>query len=268
MAKRSVRARKAAPLRICFERIVPDELDEDRLARRALRMGLAAGMRGGGRGTVPHHVARMALQASKKWGAGAIVDCRFLDGAPKWRKWVEEIAHKWERYANVRFRFVTSGDAPIRISFYADDGSWSAVGKDALNTRYFSPREATMNFGWIRDDTSAAERQRVVLHEFGHALGCIHEHEGPKFTRKWNRELVLKVFAGPPNYWSRADIEANVLHKYGPRGIRSTVYDPKSIMLYAFDAALFTDGLGPTNENGRLSALDRKMIVEMYRKPR
>jgi hypothetical protein len=35
-------------------------------------------------------------------------------------------------------------------------------------------------------------------------------------------------------------------------------------MLYAFDAALFSDGLGPTNENTQLSATDRTMIKQMY----
>jgi hypothetical protein len=121
-----------------------------------------------------------------------------------------------------------------------------------------------MNYGWIRDNISESELQRVVLHEFGHALGCIHEHEGPRFTRKWNREAVLRYFSGPPNYWSREEIIANVLHKYNPRGILTTDYDPKSIMLYSFDANMFSDGKGPTNDNRALSARDKQMIRAMY----
>jgi hypothetical protein len=35
-------------------------------------------------------------------------------------------------------------------------------------------------------------------------------------------------------------------------------------MLYSFDGKLFADGLGPTNENTRVSATDIKMIKQMY----
>ncbi len=74
----------------------------------------------------------------------------------------------------------------------------------------------------------------------------------------------MKYFQGPPNYWSPDDIKSNVLDKYSPRGISATEYDPKSIMLYSFDGALFSDGLGPTNENSTVSKHDVQMIKEMY----
>jgi hypothetical protein len=47
-------------------------------------------------------------------------------------------------------------------------------------------------------------------------------------------------------------------------GIAATQFDPKSIMLYSFDGALFSDGLGPTNENTVLSPLDMAFIKSMY----
>jgi hypothetical protein len=43
------------------------------------------------------------------------------------------VAHEWEKYAKIKFKFVKSATAEIRISFYADSGSCSAVGRDALN---------------------------------------------------------------------------------------------------------------------------------------
>jgi len=180
------------------------------------------------------------------------------------RKRVEAVAHQWEASAKVTFKFVKTGSAEIRISFYADSGSWSAVGRDALNQQYFPAFQPTMNYGWLRDNTDDGEYSRVVLHEFGHALGCIHEHQSPKFTRVWNRQAVLKYFQGPPNYWSPADIDHNVLSKYSPQGVSATQFDPQSIMLYAFDGALFADGLGPTNTNTKLSPADVKMIKSMY----
>ena len=74
----------------------------------------------------------------------------------------------------------------------------------------------------------------------------------------------MQYFQGPPNYWSPADIDQNVLSKYSPKGMSATVYDPQSIMLYAFDGALFSDGLGPTNQNTNLSQTDITMIRTMY----
>src|ERR1043165_1432380 len=101
---------------------------------------------------------------------GAMLKCHFLDGSPKMRKKTQTVAHQWEQYCDIKFKFVTSGSAEIRISFFADNGSWSAVGRDALNRSYFPVHQPTMNYGWLRDTTDADEYSRVVLHEFGHAL--------------------------------------------------------------------------------------------------
>jgi hypothetical protein len=212
------------------------------------------------------HVARMAVINSKKWPKGSILRCRFLDGSPRMRKKVEAVAHQWEQYGNIKFKFVATGATEIRISFFADAGSWSAVGRDALVRSYFPLHQPTMNYGWLRDDTADDEYSRVVLHEFGHALGCIHEHQQPKFSRVWNEKKVMKYFQGPPNYWDAGDIKHNVLSKYSPTGVSATRFDKDSIMLYAFDGALFSDGLGPTNSNSKLSASDIAMIGAMYPK--
>src|SRR5437868_14082357 len=107
-----------------------------------------------------------------------------------------------------------------------------------LKPAVLSTPPPTMNYGWLRDNTPNDEYSRVVLHEFGHALGCVHEHQSPKFTRKWNTAAVMKYFKGPPNYWSPDDIRHSVLEKYSPRGVSATRFDPKSIMLYPLDGAL------------------------------
>jgi hypothetical protein len=252
------------PLRICFERILPDELDPERNVRHALRDALVATSKKTLNANEVAHVARMAVVNSKKWQSGASLKCRFLDGSSKMKKKVEAVAHQWEQYARIKLKFVTSGTAEIRISFAADPGSWSAVGRDALNGTYFPLHQPTMNYGWLRDDTVDDEYSRVVLHEFGHALGCIHEHQQPKFDRVWNKAAVLQYFQGPPNYWSPDDIQQNVLGKYSPTGISATQFDPLSIMLYAFDGRLFADGKGPTNSNTKVSPTDITMIKSLY----
>lgn len=233
------RSRRAAPAsdparppRICHERVVP--------------------------------ATRMAVAAAKRWAPGTTLRCRFLDGTAPMRKKVRDAARTWMRHANVRFAWVQAGDAEIRISFFADTGSWSALGRDALDTRTFPADGPTMNFGWVRDDSDPREDRAVVLHEFGHALGCVHEHQSPTFDRTWDEAAVRRYFRGPPNRWNAAEIRANVLEKHARRGTLATAFDPKSIMLYWFDAALFSDGLGPTNENTRLSRRDIAQIRAMY----
>jgi hypothetical protein len=251
-------------MKICFERIIPDELDPERSVRRVFREHIAASTTRSLSADELAHVARMAVAFTKKWQSGYTLKCRFLDGDIRVRKRVESIAHEWERYANIKFKFMKSGKTDIRISFQSDPGSWSAVGHDALNYKYFPLHQPTMNLGWLRDDTPEDEYSRVVLHEFGHALGCIHEHQSPKFPRRWNERAVMENFLGPPNYWSPDEIRQNVLEKYSPKGLSATEFDPESIMLYNFDEKLFLDGKGSTNMNTELSKLDIKKVKQMY----
>lgn len=230
-------------LRICYDRVVGDERQP---APDVTRNN------------------RAAIVEMKKWPTDhRTITCCFLDGDDTQRERVEAKAHLWEKHANVQFKFVTSNDADIRISFSADSGSWSAVGIDALVERYFPKYQPTMNFGWLKADTDDEEYERVVVHEFGHALGLIHEHQSPDGNLDWKRAEVYRAFSGPPNYWTKEEIDHNILARYSPEGIDNTRFDPDSIMLYMFPGSLFTDGK-PTKKNTKLSKLDKEFISEEY----
>jgi hypothetical protein len=175
---------------------------------------------------------------------------------------VRDHALEWTRHGNIRFEFVKSGDAEIRIAFQ-DDGSWSAVGTDALVQEFFKPAEATMNYGWLTESSTDEEYSSVVLHEFGHALGCVHEHESPAAEIKWNKPVVYRDLAGPPNFWDKETVDSNVFHKYAVSQTKFTTFDKDSIMLYSFPASWTLNGQS-YEENETLSALDRKFIGECY----
>lgn len=258
-------------LRVCYDRILPEDLAggstlhkmrEDAVRRAAGVNAVREAFHDlDPRQPIPR--PHMAIIAAKSWPAGSQLRCRFLSGSPTQQAKVIHKAKLWEQYANIHIDFVETEDEQVRIDFRKDEGSWSALGHDALNAAYFKKSEPTMNFGWLEDDTEDAEYERVVVHEFGHALGCIHEHQSPNEHLQWDVEAVYAQFSGPPNNWDKATIEANVLEKYSRRGLQATIFDRHSIMLYQFPAELFLNHVG-TPLNTHLSPKDKAFIAKMY----
>jgi hypothetical protein len=204
---------------------------------------------------------KMALETGKKWADGKTLGVYFMDGSVTQKAKVKAQAVKWEQFANIKFNWAASkATAHIRISFVADSGSWSYIGTDCLG---IPKNEPTMNFGWLRDNTDDTEFERVVVHEFGHALGAIHEHQNPRGGIQWNLPAVYAYFSGPPNNWSKADIDNNVVGKYSVDQLNASKYDPNSIMLYHFDGALIKGGK-PTKFNTHLSTGDKRFIRTQY----
>jgi Astacin (Peptidase family M12A) len=204
---------------------------------------------------------KMALEAGKKWSDGKKLGVFFMDGSAIQKARVKEQAMKWTGFANIKFDFNASkANAQIRISFKADDGSWSYIGTDCLG---ISKAEPTMNFGWLEDDTDDTEYERVVVHEFGHALGAIHEHQNPKGGIQWNLPAVYAYFEGPPNFWTKEETDINVVDKYSVDQLNASKYDPDSIMLYQFDGALIKGGK-PTKFNTKMSKGDKRFIKKQY----
>lgn len=199
---------------------------------------------------------------SKLWLPGRTLRVRFLDGHPLMHQRVSQHALRWCDHANISFDFGDHAEAEIRISFMYP-GSWSAVGTDALVREYFGPNDPTMNFGWLHTDTPDTEYRRVVLHEFGHALGLVHEHQSPSGGMQWNEEAVYQRYSGPPNHWSKETIRRNILHRYDATQTQFTQFDPDSIMLYAYPAELTLDGRS-TQWNNDLSTQDIAFIEQLY----
>lgn len=203
-----------------------------------------------------------ALLRETKWDVGGTVKVRFLEGAPSLTRRVRDVAEEWtgEKMANLSLRFVNSGPADIRIAFVQGDGSWSYLG---TVSRQITPSEQTMNYGWLTPESSDDELRRVVLHEFGHALGLIHEHQNPNRPIAWDREAVIADLSGPPNYWSPDTIEHNIFERYEPRSVSATPTDPDSIMMYPIPARWTTDGFS-ADLNSELAESDKNFIRDAY----
>lgn len=201
----------------------------------------------------------LALITGKKWKNGRTLRVRFLEGRPEIQAKVKEHALQWCQFANIKLVFDDSPDAEIRIAFKTD-GSWSYIGTDNLAIAKDKP---TMNFGWFTTKTPDEEYNRTVVHEFGHALGCIHEHQHPEAGIPWDKEAVYRYYQGPPNNWTRAQVDTNLFQRYGADITQFSAFDRKSIMLYPVDNSL-TIGDYEIGWNTELSDTDKQFIATAY----
>jgi serralysin len=203
---------------------------------------------------------RSAVIRTKLWSIGQVIRVKFMDSLSNpLRLRIEKAAREWELYANVRFQFVRRGKAEIRIGLDARDGSWSYMGRDAL---YLDSLSSTMNFGWFSDRTPDYEIRRTTLHEFGHALGLIHEHQHPLQNIQWDLEKVYTYYAQTQG-WKKEDVDQNLFRKYSSVQTQFCQYDPLSIMHYPVSKQLTLDG-SEVRWNIQLSAEDKNFIARMY----
>ena len=188
----------------------------------------------------------------KWWKIGSTIRIRFLDGDAGTHEQVKAMSSEWTKYANLRFEFVASGDADIRIAFDQNLGSWSYLGTDALA---IPQNQQTMNLGVVDKQT--------VLNQFGHALGLINEHQNPKANIHWNRALIIREMSAPPNSWSKEQIESNILKKASEDLYPDyRQFDPKSIMAKPFPPS-WTGGIEIGGAED-LSESDKAFIAKLY----
>jgi hypothetical protein len=89
-----------------------------------------------------------------------------------------------------------------------------------------------MNFGWFTDQTDDGEVMRTTLHEFGHAIGCVHEQASPAAAGviNWNKPVVYAYYLRSMG-WDQARVDSQVLYVNPQAGFSNTLLNPLSIML-------------------------------------
>jgi len=215
----------------------------------------------------------------------------FLDGSPEDIEWVKQIVNN--ELAPVLSSFPIVWDVPpeesdIRISFALKGQAWSTVGTDS---RLVPKDQPTMNLGWLDNDTDYGAEAfkgtgQVVIHEFGHALGMIHEHQNPKGNPiVWNKEVVYEELA-KTNGWDMETTDHNMFKKYGDAEkcqqakeqgddqgqldycvgelVNGSEYDVKSIMHYFYPPSWIEEGPTEIPVNTSLSKLDKKWLGKYY----
>src|SRR5262245_18310917 len=207
---------------------------------------------------------RAALVKGAKWKSGDSITIGFLDGQGPVQQRVRAACQEWVApgMANLTFSFLNDPKkALVRISF-EHPGSWSTIGTTCRQVTDKS--KPTMNYGWLTPTTTDDEVRRVVLHEFGHMLGLIHEHQNSVGGIPWNKDAVIEDLSGPSNNWSRDTIEFNMFQPYAKKEVNFTKLDPSSIMMYPIPKTWTTTGFS-VGLNSELSSADRAFIKAQNR---
>lgn len=197
----------------------------------------------------------------KLWDNHARIKILFLNGSNEQHLRVKRVSKQWTEYANVDFLFFTEGQitnkqSDIRVMIKGNcTGSFSYVGKQSRNVPEDKP---TLCFTDLENFT--------ILHEFGHALGFIHEHFHPEFTPKLANDFAdqcVKIYGWDKNYCKDAFID-----KHNQAVVLD--YDVKSVMQYNLSSTrekvllkseFHHDILG---SQGILSLNDRLTVADLY----
>jgi len=165
----------------------------------------------------------------------------------------EIVAKRIQPYISINMVFVPLGNySDVRISFNPNKGSYSYIGTDC---QFVSSASETLNFAWFDVGT--------VMHEFGHVLGLIHEHQTPFGNPiQWN---VQELYNWALNYagWNKQDVDTQIISRYYDFQINGSNFDPRSIMLYFFPSSVTLNNSG-TVQNFILSPLDVVYINQQY----
>ncbi|KAJ7851510.1 hypothetical protein B0H14DRAFT_2355253, partial [Mycena olivaceomarginata] len=166
-------------------------------------------------------------------------------------------------YANLTFQRAAVG--ALRISFDPHLGSWSYVG--AVNQTIPSS-QVTMNLGMVDTTTVSDDDRGSILHEFGHALGLLHEHQS--LARNGNitldEDAVYAYYMMTQN-WDKAAVKAQIIDVYNSTDVSSySALDPTSIMMYFMPAAMNIQHID-VPPNYTHSDMDKAYIVINYPRP-
>jgi len=246
------------------------------------------------------------VQTVGRWKPGSTVTVAFYGGGPALHRDIANVAREWTRpgranlkldfgdEANGQFRQWTPNDATfnadVRIAFH-ENGYWSYVGADSINTAVVKPNEPSMSLAAFHVQRPL-DWQGVVIHEFGHALGFWHEHQHPQqpCDFRWNddpgyiatvdgfgqyirdpagrRPGLYTVLGGPPNEWPRWKVDANLAAITTSHMFDVSPFDNASIMKYSFDGWMFVSGTSShcysTTDNNQLSPRDIEAVRRAY----
>ncbi|KAH8808507.1 hypothetical protein F5884DRAFT_753033 [Xylogone sp. PMI_703] len=206
-------------------------------------------------------ISDLCIRKDRKWDNGSTIKVGFLNGPAALRYYTIYYAGQWFKDIHLYLKHVENlEEAQIRIEF-TDNGSKSRLGTSCLDVK--DHRIPTM---WLAPNEGIFTR--TVWHEFGHALGCVHEHQSPAANIQWNRAAVYQHYGDGKIYTtpsSRKKVDANLFSQPRREDVEYTQFDEHSIMMYPIEAAHTLNGFH-AEENYTLSTIDKEAIRQFYPK--
>ncbi|HZW29920.1 MAG TPA: M12 family metallopeptidase [Isosphaeraceae bacterium] len=243
----------------------------------------------------PGQGQKVLIDLDRAWAIGQPLIIKFLNGQnDPWiqqvHQRVRELAPTWCDYANLSMQFVNDGPCHLTVNFqpFVDQfGQHSyglfncLLGRDCYT---FKSQVQSMNLlftpamqQWPADFRDA-EFHRLILHEFGHALGMIHEHQRPDRPIVWMQSLYS--VARDKWGWDEKTVNQQIVSKQQAGNYAGTVFDEKSIMMYEYPIGVAyyqLEGAPPntpdlsrpfaSQSNTKLTALDKVAAAVTYPRP-
>lgn len=224
---------------------------------------------------------RAVVVRTVTWRPGTSIKACFHGGTQKAQERVMRVAREWQQYANVVLDFEEGGSPrkckgdnheDIKITFIDNKGWWSTIG--TLSRR----QDPSMNLQFFGSDTPMytngqpapeAVMRTIILHEFGHALGLLHEHQSPNANCDAEIDWEAAYKVGAQMGWDKEQVDRNFRQFVNSVELNATDVDRKSIMHYSLAPVLFKRGKESpcwVPENGDLSERDRQFIASIYPK--
>ena len=238
-----------------------DVMPPVKLQKEAKRLAIEENSANGKEIEDPQTGTKAFVLTSKLWSPDRTLRVRLLGGTSQVQDKVIQYANEWSKYTSLKFDFGEHSDAEIRIGF-VKDGSWSYIGTDCL---VIPEDQATMNYGWFDQPVPEDEYSRVIVHEFGHAIGMPHEHNHPDVEIPWDKEAVYRYYMNPPNNWTQDQVDNNLFGKYDKSQTSYSEFDKDSIMLYPIPEEFVTDpNFAVSWSNTELSNTDKEFMRTVY----
>lgn len=209
-------------------------------------------------------VTKGVAQKINLWYPCSTIKVKFLNDPFNMKDKIKTYAAEWERYAGIKFEFITEGNAQVRIGFDWNDEryiTWSYIGTDCKSVK--NQNEATMSFAFW-DSSTEMERKGDVLRAFGQVLGLELEHRHLKFNPGWTSRIA-SYWEGEIEDKTWDELKTYVFDPLEASEVISTKeYDPNSIMIWPFSSR-YAANTG-RSFNYELSAADIEFIQKLYPK--